>query len=266
PEGSGWLRTFGGGLLATCGLDTFGVPAEDAGERLGQHGRIGAQRAQITRTEVTDDELIVEGVVRQTRVFGEHLVLRRRITSRIGSDGFRIEDTVTNESYRDQPHMILYHMNLGWPLLGERTRIEIPATRVVPRDPDAEAGFEDREVFGPPTPGFAEQVFTHALPERESRIAVTNPDNGLSFELTIDADQLPWVFQWKMAGQSHYALGIEPANTPNLFGRAAARAAGELPILRPGERTAYALEVRLRRDAVGTDGSASIGVRSKEAS
>ncbi len=257
PEGSGWLRTFGGGLLATCGLDTFGAPSKDEGETFGQHGRIGTQRANLTRVEVTDDELIVEGTMRQTRVFGENLVLRRRISSRIGSDSIRINDVIVNESYRDQPHMVLYHMNLGWPLLGDNTTIETPATRVTPRDADAELGIDEHSVYGPPRPAFREQVFTHELPAGPASILVANPDNGLSFELSIDANELPFVFQWKMADQGVYALGIEPANTSNLFGRASARAADELPILTPGEQASYSLNVRLRRDP-------SIAATSKE--
>ncbi len=38
--GAAWLRTFQGGMLVTCGLDTFGPASRDEGEDLGQHGRI----------------------------------------------------------------------------------------------------------------------------------------------------------------------------------------------------------------------------------
>lgn len=244
----GWLRTFGGGLLATCGLDTFGPPAEDDGETLGQHGRIGTERATVTRALANHTGVVVEGQVRQAKVFGEHLVLQRRISSAAGSDTILIEDTVTNESFREQPHMVLYHLNLGWPLLGENTTIDIPAVQVTPRDEDAAAGLDERTRFGAPTPDYREQVFAHELAGGTSCIRVANPDNGLSFELEVNADTLPYVFQWKMMGQANYALGIEPANTPNLFGRPAARAAGELPMLAPGESVSYRLALRLRRE------------------
>ncbi len=38
--GQDWLRTFGGGLLTTCGLIQVGPPNVDGGEELGLHGRI----------------------------------------------------------------------------------------------------------------------------------------------------------------------------------------------------------------------------------
>ncbi|MET0859853.1 MAG: DUF4432 family protein [Microbacterium sp.] len=246
PAGSGWLRTFGGGLLATCGLDTFGPPSLDDGDELGQHGRIGTQRATITRAEATEDGVVVEGVVRQVRVFAENLVLRRRISSAAGSDTLVIEDTVTNESFRDQPHMLLYHLNLGWPLLGDRTTITVPGSDVTPRDADAAAGLDQHAVFGAPTPGFREQVFIHEFSQSDpAEVVVRNPDNGLEFAMGVDPTQLGTVFEWKMRGQGHYALGIEPANSPIMGGRAAARAADQLPHLAPGQSATYSLAIRL---------------------
>ena len=248
PEGNGWLRTFGGGMLTTCGLDTFGPPSEDAGQTLGQHGRIGAQKATIVRSDATTDGIVVEAVIRQASVFGENLVLRRRISSVAGSDSFLIEDTVTNESFSDQPHMILYHMNLGWPLLGDQTTVSIPATTVTSRDEDAEAGIDEWQVVGPPVHEYREQVFLHTLPADDPvEVLVVNPEMGIECCISFSGAVLPWLYQWKMVGQGHYALGIEPANSPNVSGRAAARTAGVLPFLAAGESVSYSVQFRLRR-------------------
>src|SRR6187431_587195 len=40
PVERGWLRTFGGGLVTTCGLDSFGPPADDEDGVVGMHGRV----------------------------------------------------------------------------------------------------------------------------------------------------------------------------------------------------------------------------------
>ncbi|MDQ4137723.1 MAG: aldose 1-epimerase family protein, partial [Actinomycetota bacterium] len=40
-HGRDWLRSFGGGLLATCGLDTFGPATIDEGKDYPMHGRVG---------------------------------------------------------------------------------------------------------------------------------------------------------------------------------------------------------------------------------
>lgn len=250
PAGTGWLRTFGGGLLATCGLDSFGPPSEDAGQPFGQHGRFGTQKATIVRTDFSEERIVVEAVVRQAGVFAENFVLRRRISTTAGSDTVRIDDTVTNDAYTDQPHMILYHINLGWPLMDDQTRIDIPSVAVTPRDVDAAAGLSETSRFGPPSEGFREQVFIHDLdPDCATTVMVHNSGRGLEFALTVSGSELPALHQWRMCGLGHYVLGVEPSNTRNPLGRAAARAAGALPILKAGQSVHYGLEIRIKRVA-----------------
>jgi hypothetical protein len=45
-QGAEWLRSFPGGLLATCGLDHFGPPCHDEGADFGLHGCISNQPAR----------------------------------------------------------------------------------------------------------------------------------------------------------------------------------------------------------------------------
>lgn len=243
PEGRGWLRTFGGGLVTTCGLDSFGPPADDEDGVVGMHGRIGSIPARVTEVTVTPELITIAGEVRQASVFHENLVMRRRITSVVGSSAFTIEDIITNEGAEASPHMVLYHVNLGWPLLDAGAVIDIPAASVTPRDPDAVSGFDTRGEIGEPQLGFREQVYVHvAGPERVAR--VTNAARGLTFTLT-HSESLPALFQWKMTATKHFVLGLEPANTPEIQGRAAARANGILPRLDPGESRTYAITIEV---------------------
>jgi hypothetical protein len=46
-------------------------------------------------------------------------------------------------------------------------------------------------------------------------------------------------------GEGTYVLGLEPANCSGIAGRAAARKAGDLPYLAPGESRRYALEIEV---------------------
>jgi hypothetical protein len=245
PEGRGWLRTFGGGLLTTCGLDSFGPPADDEDGVAGMHGRLGAIPAHLTGAEATAERISVSGTVRQTAVFAENLLLSRRITSEVGSSALTVEDTVTNEGSTASAHMVLYHVNLGWPLLDDGTVVEIPHATVKPRDADAEAGFGRQYDIGPPVRGFREQVYIHEA-GTERYASVTNKRRGLRFTLRF-SETLPAVFEWKMTATQHYVLGLEPANTPEIGGRAAARAAGLLPRLEPGESVRYGLSFEMER-------------------
>jgi hypothetical protein len=252
PEGMGWLRSFQGGLLVTCGLDHYGPPYHDEGEDLGLHGRVSNLPARYVshRASWTDDayEIEISGEVRQTRVFGENLVLRRRISTRLGTSKIRVEDVITNEGFTPHPHLILYHVNLGFPLLSETSRLSIDVEETIPRDADAEAGVADWGVFQPPTPGYREQVFIHTPRAGDGNVVtaqVTNPALGLGLRLTYDRTTLPYLVQWKMMGEGLYVLGVEPTNSLTIRGRAAARESGTLVHLDAGESRRYTLELEV---------------------
>lgn len=254
PEGLGWLRSFPGGLLATCGLDSFGGPSRDAGEDFGLHGRVSNLPARSLgyRTYWAEEggesryELEITGQVRQARVFGENLLLRRRITTRLGSNRIRIEDVVTNEGFVPQPHMILYHFNLGFPLVSANSRLHLDADETIPRDADAEAGLAEWSSLQPPTARYREQVFRHvpaADAQGKAHIEIESPSLGIGLRWTYDRASLPYLFQWKMMGEGTYVLGIEPGNCSAVEGRATARARDDLPHLEPGESRRYTLDV-----------------------
>lgn len=248
PEGNGWLRTFTGGLLATCGLDAFGPPSRVGDTSFGLHGRVGTTPATVTRAEANIDGVVVAGEIRQASVFGEHLVLRRQISSAVGSDEIVLEDRVTNEGFAAAPHMVLYHVNLGWPILDQGTTIDIPSSHVRPRDTAARVGLSDLLQWPAPIGGFAEQVFHHRFdPGADPCIRISNSQLGLEFALSFSLDSLPYLVQWKMSGEGHYVLGIEPTNTDTLAGRATAESTQALTVLEPGQSMDYRLTFRLRR-------------------
>lgn len=248
PEDTGWLRSFPGGLVSTCGLDQFGAPSRDAGGDFGLHGRISNLPAEQTNWSgawVGDDyEIEIHGQVRQARLFGENLLLERCIRTRLGARWFRLEDTVTNEGFDIQPHMILYHCNLGFPLVDKASRLCVDTTATVPRDLEAEAGLQDWMHFQAPTPAYREQVFHHQLRAEKNgtvTVRVESPTAGLALNLRYELASLPHLYEWKMMGQGAYVLGLEPANCAGIEGRAAARELNDLPELEPGEKRRYSL-------------------------
>jgi hypothetical protein len=252
--GLGWLRSFPGGLITTCGLDHFGAPSTDAGEAFGLHGRISNLPArQVSyRTYWLDDEYELEimGQVRQARLFGENLLLQRRIRTRLGANQIWVEDTVTNEGFEPQPHMILYHCNLGFPLISADSRLGLEAAETVARDAEAEVGIAEWSSFQAPTPAYKEQVFRHR-PQADAQglvaVEIENPHLDFGLRISYNQDNLPYLFQWKMMGQGAYVLGIEPANCSAVEGRAVARERRDLPELAPGESRNYSLTFEIVR-------------------
>src|SRR3546814_19990883 len=61
----------------------------------------------------------ITGVIKQAQPLGAQLTLRRTIAGRLGEAVIRIDDEVINTGNIPAPHMLLYHMNLGWPLVDE---------------------------------------------------------------------------------------------------------------------------------------------------
>ncbi|WP_300342603.1 aldose 1-epimerase family protein [Nesterenkonia sp.] len=239
-RGTEWLRSFGGGLLATCGLDTFGPPSTVDGRDFPMHGRIGATPASLQETSVDAGWLRVRGEVRQASVLGENLVLQRTISAEIGDSRLTVEDRVTNQGLDPAGHMVLYHVNLGWPLLSERAHLEISSSKVTPRDEVAAAGVARWHELEPPQEGFREQVFLHDVTHTTEAVAgIDNPELGISFTLRFDTTALPALHQWKMAGVGHYVMGLEPANTAHIQGRRSAQETGSLPLLGAGESITY---------------------------
>ena len=254
PEGEGWLNSFPGGLLVTCGLRNVGPPGERGGEEFGLHGR--ASHIPATRVSYDafwDEEgcvLVAGGQIRESSVFGPNLVLRRRIMARVGESRIRIEDHIENEGFEPEPLMVLYHINLGWPLLAETSRLAGPGRpeeSPEPRDEEARTGLDAWNRFAPPTPNFKERVFYHrplvGTYER-AQACLENPELGLSFSVSFSPDELPEFVQWTMTGEGTYVLGLELA-TCRVEGPAAEEAAGRVIRLQPGETRRHSLELEV---------------------
>ncbi len=251
-RGVNWLRTFGGGLLMGCGLTSAGAPEVDDGEELGLHGRLShlpARHVSVKETWDGDDCVFtVEGEMKQAKTFGENLRLTRRVTTGLGSNKIEICDTVENLGHSVSPLMVLYHMNLGFPLLDENTELVTEPHGVETRDAAAEPGLNDWMRFQKPTADYIEQVFYHDLladGRGWAKVDVVNKPRNLSLTIRFKKDTLPNMVQWKMMGQGHYVLGIEPANC-HVTGRSQERARGTLQHLQPGEKREFRIDVEVK--------------------
>lgn len=241
PAGTGWLRTFPGGLLTGCGMTYLGAAGTDAGQNLGLHGRLShipAENVSVRHCWEGDECLFtLSGEMRETAIFAENLLLRRTYEFSLGSSAVTIRDAVRNEGSSRTPFMMLYHINPGWPIVDEGSRLMLNSRGAVPRDAEAEEGVSQACTFSAPVPGYREQVFSHDLDvdkEGFASAALVNPRIALGLSLRYRQRELPRYTEWKMMGERDYVVGMEPANC-GVRGRAAERAAGTLQHLEPGE-------------------------------
>lgn len=248
-EGIGWLRTFAGGLLTTCGLTHFGSPCTDDGEILGLHGRYSTipmkQLADLSAWEGDNYCYKIKGIAEEGSLFGRKIRMEREISSVQGQNTIHVKDKITNFGSSASPYTILYHMNFGYPLLSENTELVIDPKNTKPRDSDAVPGLKEFRKFIKPQLSYREQVFFHAMKsdkKGEAYVILRNKKEGIEVSIKFNIKSLPYVTQWKMMGYGEYVLGIEPCNVP-CKSRSALRKENLLPELKPGESTINDLEI-----------------------
>ncbi len=253
-----FARSFFGGMLTTCGLTNFGPGGTEGGEQLSMHGLAtylpAGQVAWGERWEGDRCILFARGTIRQARLFGENLTLTREISMDLDGDTLTLEDVVRNEGWEPRPHMILYHCNIGFPLLDDGAQLHGRFASITPRDEEAARGAAGFGRMEGPQAGFQEQVFITEPQVDEAggrEVTLWNQAlaGGLGLRLRWDAETLPWMFVWRQFGEGAYALGLEPANCPIVTGRADARASGTLPFLAPQEERRYRLQFAVVTEA-----------------
>ena len=256
-RGLGWLRSFGAGFLATCGLRNVGGPCSEGGEDFGLHGRASSAPAEEVSFRVDWDReepaIVASGRMREARVFGENLEPRRTLTVPVGRNLLRVEDRLTNLGFREEPFDILYHFNLGYPLLDEGSRVLAPSKKRRPRDESMRPSLERWAYAEAPTPGWEEEVFYHELvagPGGLTCVALVNEAASLGVALRFNLRSLPNFTQWKMMGEGEYVMGLEPCNCL-AEGRARSREEGMLGSLAPGEERRFVIEAEFLTEGEG---------------
>jgi hypothetical protein len=257
PDGWGWFRSWGGGMVVTCGLDHTLAPDEDTAEQFNQphivktvqyglHGRIGGLPARLIGygEQWDGDECVLwaEGEVQQSAIFGEYLVLRRRIEAKVGDSHFTIQDRVENAGHTRTSHMFLYHCNVGFPVVDESSELLVPSRATTT---DYGVPVEGYQTMSAPIKNFTEACFEHDLiaePDGTVPVALVNRSLSLGVYQVFRISQLPHHTVWRMMGEGAYALAMEPSTNRDA-GRSDARERGELQWLEPGEVRRYDLEI-----------------------
>lgn len=257
-KGADWLRTFGGGLLVTCGLSHVGGPESDAFGSRGVHGYISNCPAEIESIVQPDPvrgqmEMSITGRIRETTVFGPSLELRRTISGTLGQPIIRIRDEVINRGNAEAPHMLLYHFNLGWPLADEGTDILWKGGWQPRFAPEQHQIFREGNNFRKCPPplnehaGSGEEVAfidPDADASGQCTCGLHNSQLQLALAIRFQKSQLPWLTNWQHWGRGEYVTGLEPGTHPPI-GQAKAREQGSLIQLQPGESRIYELELEV---------------------
>lgn len=254
----GWLRTALGGFNTSAGMVHIGNPETAdvsrynfparAKETYGVHDRMAMIPGQLIRygERWEGDECILEaeGRVVQAQAYGENLVLTRRYTARLGESRFFMHDEIENAGFLPAEHMLLYHINIGFPVVDEGSQLIAPVSRP-PSVPDGLPSSDTSAYrhFIAPQKDWQLQGFEldmNAEADGSVPVGIAN-QNGFGVYVVYNKRQMPQYLEWRMMGEGQYAVGIEPCT--NTFGREIARNLGQLITLQPGETRVYDLEV-----------------------
>ena len=235
-RGTGFLKSFTAGFFTTCGLSAVGSPCIDDGEELPLHGTISHIPSEICAIEETEKELIIKLRTRDTVLFGRKLVMNRVYTISYTENVFTVKDTVTNEADTQSPYMIMYHCNMGYPLLNENSLVKIPNNAVQARNEHARKYIDSALQMEKPQSCYEERCYYYDVKENDNIAKVgifsSNINKGLIME--YDKKALPCFTEWKMMGKTDYVLGLEPGNcTPD--GRNVLRENNTLKFLQPDQ-------------------------------
>ncbi|MDQ6695628.1 MAG: aldose 1-epimerase family protein [Chloroflexota bacterium] len=259
----GWLRTALGGFNNSSGMVHIGNPESDSvahynfparpTERYGVHDRMALIPGELVSfgERWEDDDCIIEAVgkVTQAQAYGENLVMTRRYTAHIGEPRFVMRDEIENAGYLPTVHMLLYHINTGFPFVDEGSELIAPfgsPPQVLFGDADPHKP-DEYSRFIAPQKEWVQQTFEHDMvADEEGRVSVAlvNPklgESGQGLYVRYSKRTMPRYIEWRMMGEGQYAVGIEPCT--NTFGRDEVRRLGEQITLQPGERRVYETEV-----------------------
>lgn len=233
-KGAGFLKSFTAGFLTTCGLTTFGAPSVDDGEELSLHGNISHVPAESFCYDISEKEIKVKAVIRDASLFGHQLVLVREIVCPVDENKITVTDTIENIGCRETPFMLLYHYNMGYPLLSEKSELNINSCNVVPRNDHAAEDIDTWNKVLMPSDDFEEQCYYHEF-DTNPVVTLYNPDINTGLKMTFDTNELDCFTQWKMMGDREYVMGLEPGNA-HPDGRDVMREKGMLKFLKAGEK------------------------------
>ena len=203
---TGFLNRFEGGMLYTCGLDSVG-----GREGYELHGTFHNIPAEIVCAKCDENGILVEAIIRDTALFGKNLVLKRKIFTEIGGDSITLEDTLVNEVYKAEEYCLLYHINVGYPMLDDGAKIVADVEKYTPRTVWAKQNAATMYEMNDAVPNQEEACYFLSLNKPE--ISLVNEKIGKKFTVSYSGDTLPHFVEWKSMASGDYALGLEPCTT-----------------------------------------------------
>ena len=198
---------FSGGMLYTCGLDSLGRR-----EGYPTHGKYHNTPAKLISLNSDEKGVEIVGRVCDSGLFQNNLQLERTISCKYNSSVLNVKNRLTNLGYKTAEYCLLFHINLGYPMIDKGVKIDAPIIKTVCNKDNPEKRISKCLVMDDPKADLTEECFYHKV----SKGIVNVINDKLKKQVTIcyDEKKLPCLVEWKSMVSGDYALGIEPSSTP----------------------------------------------------
>lgn len=233
------------GMMFTCGLTNVGPGGVmKDGKFYPDHGRVGMLPAQDVAIQRGEDGVTISGTIHEGMLAGYHMELQRKIIFPAEGKCIRFEDVLYNREPQVAEFALLYHTNLGYPLLS-------PESRVV----KGRGGGYSIHTKGPIPENWAqcwqpedhkdEDLFCHenaADKDGWAYAALINDKLNLGCYIKYKTDNLPWLMHWRNMCSHDYVIGLEPSNN-HILGRDRERENGTLQTIAGYESKHFCVEI-----------------------
>lgn len=244
------LRSIMGGMFFTAGFENICAPFTKNNKNYPMHGRIRTTPCENLSADSFFEgdkyKIIISGEAREAELFGENILLRRKIETIYGDNKIILTDIFENQNFRDEPFLVLYHINFGYPLLDEGTEIIIPAKSSKGRELHSENHLDKYNIMEKPLDNELEYCFSHEPiidSDGNVSVAIINNELSLGMKIKYNYKNLPYLLQWKSVASGDYVVAIEPSN--GYFGRAYEEENNKLFTLKPFEKIENRIEFEI---------------------
>lgn len=255
-QGQGFLTGMSG-FLTTCGFDHIRQPETEAASdaplhpttqiTYPLHGAGAHQPARLIGYGIDEEapggpRIWCEGEVVQSMMFRGTLRLRRRIEMPLGGTTLTLKDTVTNIGPTPMPSMMLYHVNLGHPLVADDSILAIDPAQDLRGSHTA----DPRSCFGPAPDTPVSEISVHKQTPTDGMATcqLGTLKNGLTLSVAYSTETLPYLQILRVRGMGYNLIGIEPCSAAGPT-RKAAHEAGDLPVLPAGAKRCFTLQFNI---------------------
>ncbi len=178
----------------------------------------------------------IKATMRHAQIFlQKKLLMTRTITCSKLKNEITIEDKIENIGAECTPVMLLYHMNMGYPMLSEDAELCIPAAEVLPATSMQQRTLTPGTRCSPRRQALRSSAITTSSKGKPGMAAIYNHARGYGLQIQFDSSSLDCFTQWKMMGYKDYVMGLEPGNCyPD--GRDVMRSTGPAQIPRAGRK------------------------------